>query len=222
MLERYAFYVIAAGALLVLAGFAWLVVRAFRHSVGWGIAALVFPPSALVFAGIHYGEVRGPARLLVFGALVVGAPYAASYYERHFVPPKPFVQIVDGERRVTLTGLKDFDYAQLRDEPQTAVLQMANPDVDDTTLEHLRGMSRLRELDLNGTQVTDAGLVILAQLPQLKTLRLARTKITDEGFRAHLFDKASLVNVDLTGVDVKGKTKRDWKKQKPDEREYVD
>jgi hypothetical protein len=63
---------------------------------------------------------------------------------------------------------------------------------------------------------------MVAALPQLKTLRIARTKITDEGFREHLFSKESLVHLDLTGTGVNGKTKREWKKQKPDAREYVD
>jgi hypothetical protein len=30
------------------------------------------------------------------------------------------------------------------------------------------------------------------------------------------------VHLDLTGTEVKGKTKREWKKQQPQDREYVD
>jgi hypothetical protein len=51
---------------------------------------------------------------------------------------------------------------------------------------------------------------------------LARTHITDEGFKAHLASKESLLKLDLTGTEIKGKTKRDWKNAKPDQREYVD
>jgi hypothetical protein len=138
------------------------------------------------------------------------------------MPSPPYEQIVDGELRITLTGLKDFDYATLKEKPQTVVLQMANADVDDQTLEHLKGMAQLRELDLNGTRVTDRGLAVIATLPVLKTLRVARTKISDEGFRTHLFAKESLERLDLTSTEVKGKTKREWKKQRPAEREYVD
>src|SRR5262249_31993449 len=143
-------------------------------------------------------------------------------YERHFIPLKPYEQVVDGELRITLTGLKDFDYASLRDRRQTVVLQMANGDVDDRTLEYLQGMDQLRKLDLSGTQITDEGLVAVAALPQLQELYLARTKITDEGFQKHLFSKESLRRLDLTATEVKGKTKRDWKKSRPTEREYVD
>jgi hypothetical protein len=222
MLERYAIYIVALGALLGVVGYIWLIVRAFRSKWTWGIGLIVFPPVALFFVWRHSRPAVGPVCVMLLAGLVAGAPYAVSYYESHFVPLKPYEQIVNGELRITLTGLSDFDYATLRDKPQTVVLQMANADVDDRALENLRGMDQLTELDLNGTQITDAGLAVLATLPQLKTLRMARTKITDEGFRTHLFSRECLVHVDLTGTEVKGKTKRDWKKQKPDEREYVD
>jgi len=222
MLETYSLYVIAASALLGFVGFIWLVVRAFHYRRWWGVTLIVFPPAALIFIGFHFRKAVGPICVLLLAAVMLGAPYAANYYESHFVPLKPYEQIVDGELRITLTGLKDFDYSTLRQKPQVVVLQMANPDVNDRTLENLRGMDHLTELDLNGAQITDAGLAIIAALPQLKTLRIARTKITDEGFHKFLFSKESLVRLDLTSTDVKTKTKRDWKKQKPDEREYVD
>ncbi len=98
---------------------------------------------------------------------------------------------------------------------------MANPNVTDETLNYLRGMDRLRELDLNDTQVSDAGLAVVAELPRLEQLRLARTNITDAGFQKYLGAKESLLKLDLTGTDVKGKTKRDWKKAKTG-REYLD
>jgi hypothetical protein len=215
-------YVIAGGALLGVVGFIWLIVRAFRQRRLWGVALIVFPPAALLFILRHLRKAAGPVCMLLLAGVVVAAPYAVNYYEHHFVPLKPYEQIVDGELRITLTGLKDFDYSAMREKPQAVVLQMANPDVDDRTLENLKGMDHLSELDLNGTQITDEGLSIVAALPQLKTLRIAGTKITDDGFHKHLFSKESLVHLDLTGTEVKGKTKRDWKKQKADVREYVD
>jgi hypothetical protein len=105
---------------------------------------------------------------------------------------------------------------------EAAVVQMANDDVADQTLEYLRGMDHLYSLDLNGTGITDQGLEILAGLPALRELRLARTRITDEGFKKFLADKESLLKLDLTGTAIKGKTKRDWKKLRPQDREYVD
>ena len=69
---------------------------------------------------------------------------------------------------------------------------MANPDVTDQTLEMIKGMDKLKELDLNDTQVTDAGLRMLKDLPALNTLRLKNTRITDKGFQEELAGKESL------------------------------
>jgi hypothetical protein len=222
MLEKYAFYVLALGALLGVVGYVWLLVVAFRQRALWGIALLLFPPSAVIFIVRHTRRATVPLCLLVLAGVIFAIPYGASYYERHFVPLKPYEQIVDGELRITLTGLKDFDYAALRERSDVVVLQMANEDVDDRTLENLKGMNHLRKLDISGAKVTDEGLRILAELPALAELYLARTKITDDGFKKYLGPKESLLKVDLTGTEVKGKTKRDWKKARQGEREYVD
>jgi hypothetical protein len=222
MLEQYALYVIALGAVLGVLGFLWLIVRAFKHRVLWGMALIVLPPLGLVFIWRHFRKAVAPTLLLLLAGVVAAAPYGVSFYERHFVPLQPYEQLVDGELRITLTGLKDFDYTTLRQKPQVVVLQMANPDVNDETLENLKGMDHLRELDLSGTAITDQGLAIVAALPQLKTLRIARTKITDDGFRMYLLSRETLVHLDLTSTQVKGKTKREWKKLNPEKREYVD
>ena len=101
----------------------------------------------------------------------------------------PRETIVDGQRHITLTGWDRKDYALLGSKHDVAVLQMANPDVTDQTLEHLKGMNRLKELDLNDTQVTDSGLKILRDLPALASLRLKNTKVTDQGFQESLADE---------------------------------
>jgi hypothetical protein len=93
---------------------------------------------------------------------------------------------------------------------------MANPDVTDETLRYLEGMEQLRELDLNDTAVTDGGLATLAKLPKLEWLRLRKTAITDQGFREHLFNKSSLMRLELTATKVASKTVREWKAAKPD------
>jgi hypothetical protein len=222
MLETYGFYAIVTGIVLLLAGYVWLLVRAFRTQAPGRLALALFPPSMLVFVPRHFRAVRGPAWMVLAAVGLIATPYALSYYERHFVPLQPFEQLVDGELRVTLTGLKDFDYSTLAARPDVVVLQMANADVNDETLRHLRGLKRLRKLDLGDTQITDAGLATVAELPALAELYLNRTKITDDGFQKHLAAKDSLLKLDLTGTEVKGKTKRDWKKHKPDVREYVD
>ena len=222
MLEKYAFYILLAGFLLGVTGYIWLLVRAFRVHLFWGLATLFFPPALLLFVCRHHARARPALIVLLLAGVVLATPFAMSYYERHFIPLGPHERLVDGELRITLTGLQGFDYSGLQARHDAAVVQMANEDVTDQTLEYLREMDRLYSLDLNGTGITDQGLKILAGLPALRELRLARTKITDEGFNKFLADKESLLKLDLTGTDIKGKTKRDWKKLRPQEREYVD
>jgi hypothetical protein len=222
MLESYAFYVVAAAAAIGLLGFFWLVARAFGTRVWWGLGVLFIPPLGALFIVRHFKRAVGPSMALCLAAVLAAAPYAVSYYERHFVPAKPFEQLVKGESRLTITGLKDFDYSTLQSKPGLVVLQMANPDVDDHTLTFLTSMDQLRTLDVSNSQITDEGLRTLAALPNLQDIYLARTHITDEGFKQHLAPKESLLKLDLTGTEIKGKTKRDWKNAKPDQREYVD
>ena len=73
---------------------------------------------------------------------------------------------VEGEKHLTLTGSDPKTNPDLTHKQDLGVLQMANPNVNDQSLESLKGMNLLRELDLNGSQVTDAGLEILKDLPR--------------------------------------------------------
>jgi hypothetical protein len=129
--------------------------------------------------------------------------------------------MVDNERHVTLTGWDRSDYDVLNTMRDVSVLQMANPDVTDQTLDLLKEMNQLIELDLNYTKVTDAGLATLRGLPALAILRLKATAVTDEGFRAHLLDKESLLELDLRETQVTSKTLREWKAKNSDKRKYL-
>lgn len=198
-----------------------------------GTALPVIPAGNSNFAIRH--RARCPISLFVLGFILAGGAYAANLYGQAFLDLGPRERIVDGERHLTLTGWdpslswwdrwrsgKDrLDYSLIRDRPNLVVLQMANEDVNDGALANLLGQDHLRELDLNGAHITDEGLPFLSQLPELQELRLARTAITDEGFKKYLADKKSLMKLDLTGTAVKGKTKRDWKKEQ-EGRQYLD
>ena len=48
-------------------------------------------------------------------------------------------------------------------------------------MEHLKGLTALQRLNLNGTQLTDAGLEHLKGLTRLQRLALRNTKVTDAG-----------------------------------------
>ena len=83
------------------------------------------------------------------------------------------------------------------------VLLLGNTQVTDAGLEHLRGLSQLQLLGLEGTQVTDAGLEHLKGLSQLQVLGLDKTHVTDAGLE-HLKGLRHLKFLWLEGTQVTG------------------
>jgi hypothetical protein len=75
-------------------------------------------------------------------------PIAINFAMTHLSSLGPLDKIVAGERHLTLTGWNQNDYAVIATRPDTIVLQMANADVTDQTLQFIKGMKNLRELDL--------------------------------------------------------------------------
>ncbi len=208
-----AFYMQLGGLAIALLAWVWLIVRAFRTRRGWGFASLAVPPVGLVFAARHPRKGIAPLGVVLLSLLIAATP--ALYTLFVTLDLKPRDKLVDGQRHLTLTGWDRTDYSFLKLNPDVVVLQMANPDVTDQTLEALRGMKELQELDLNGTQVTDAGLNVLKELPALASLRLARTKITNQGFHDNLLSKGTLMRLDLSGTQVHRETVQAWREAKP-------
>jgi hypothetical protein len=207
-----AFYMQLGGLAVALFAWFWLLVRAFRQNRRWGLGSLVLPPLGLFFVGRHPRKGIAPLILCMSSLVVAAAPAVYTLCVRLDLGPRD--KMVDGQRHLTLTGWDRTDYSVLRLEPDVALLQMANPDVTDETLESLKEMKALQELDLNGTQVTDAGLKILKDLPSLARLRLAHTKISDQGFHDLLSAKESLMQLDLSGTPVNRETAKAWREAK--------
>jgi hypothetical protein len=211
-MEGRAYYMNVGGGLLAGLAWIWLVVRAFRERRIWGAGTLVLPPLGFIFADRYprKGAVPLAAFLLCLLVATLPAIYTLS------VPPDTSARARDigGQEHLTLTGSDPKTAPDMKQKQDVAVLQWANPDVNDQSLESLKGMKLLRELDLNGSQVTDAGLETLKDLPALAKLRLARTKITDKGFRSTLFAKDSLMELDLRGTQVSRETTQAWRDAK--------
>lgn len=184
LLFEYCFY---AGVVLGLIAVCWLV------------ASLLKEPRRLV----------PPIFLLMLAVVLVVGPAVIS--RTMTVSLGKIERIVEGERHVLLNGWDGESYTFLRTVPDAVVLQMANADVTDETLDVLGNMPKLRELDLNDTLITDVGLAKLAKLPALKTLRLRATKITDAGFRQHLMESPTLQQLDLRETAVMLDTVEQWK-----------
>lgn len=71
----------------------------------------------------------------------------------------------------------------------------------DIELKHLRHLTALEWLHLDGTQITDAGLEQLEELTKLKELTLVRTQVTDAGMD-HLKGLVELGELHLYGGQV--------------------
>ena len=189
-MDNYALYINLAGLAVIVVGCLGLVVRAFRH---WR---------------------KGLAPLMIIGIGLMVAGFPPVYRSLVPIDLGPREKIVEGQRHITLTGWDRKDYTFLGSKHDVAVLQMANPDVTDRTLELLKGMNVLKDLDLSNTQVTDAGLKTLGGLPALNKLKLTNTRITDQGFQESLAAKESLQQVNLAGTQVSQETAQAWKQAK--------
>jgi hypothetical protein len=207
-----------AGVAVVALGLIWFLVAAFRQHALWGLSCFPLVVGAPFFALRHWPRARRPVALVLVGAIVVTTPFVLNRVAQHFLDLGPREKLVDGDLHITFTGWDHTDYSVLRARPGVVVLQMANPDVTDQTLDYLDGMTKLRELDLNDTKITDAGLAKLAAIGTLEALRLKSTAVTDEGFREHLMPLAGLKELDLRGTAVTGPTAREWRAAKPDRR----
>lgn len=217
-LEQVAAISLAAGLVCLAIAAVWIYIAAWRVSWKWGLGITLFAPAAVVFVPRNYPRVKIPVALLVVAALLIGVPFAVNGMMG--VSLRPVDKIVEQQRHITLTGSDQKDYSTLKSQTDVVVLQMANADVTDETLQYLVGMTKLEELDLNDTQITDAGLVILKELPALAKLRLRGTKITNEGFAEYLAGKETLMELDVRDTAVASKTMREWKKAK-DGRMYL-
>jgi hypothetical protein len=213
MWENLGPYFLGAGAALVLVGFGMLVAAAFRYHLAWGLATLLVLP-ALFFVVRHFRKALGSVSVMLLGVAVAVTPFVINKLQLFPTQDKPIENTVEGEPTLTVTGLKDFDYATLRDKPYLEVLQMANEDVTDQTLDHLKGLKRLRKLDLSNTQVTDDGLAVLKELPGLEVLYLNGTRVTDDGVRRNIFPIETLKELSLLRTKVTKKTRDEWRAAK--------
>jgi hypothetical protein len=213
MFEQYATLAFAAGLLLIAIAVVWLIVRTFRQRPLLGLGSILFPPALIPFAIRNRQALKVPLRLLLLGGVLAGGALTAGRMVGRFPPL--------GEREKMVDGWDRKDYALLREKTDATVVQMANLDVTDETVELLREFKKLRELDLNGSQLTDAGLAKVAALPALEILRIRATRVSDEGFQRYLFPKSTLHELDARETAISPKTLREWKNQDSERRKYL-
>ena len=74
---------VGLGALAMLAGGVWILIRAFQESVLWGLACLFVPGASVVFFVMHWQDTKIAGGLWLGGAalIVLGSAISASTYQ---------------------------------------------------------------------------------------------------------------------------------------------
>lgn len=117
--------------------------------------------------------------------------------------------VIFGSPQVTDTGL-----AHISGLTNLQFLNLFNAKITDNGLAHLSGLKNLKVLNLGQTRVSDAGLAHLSGLINLKELGLSRTNITGSGL-AHLsglnFEDIILSDTPITNEGLAGLSKLTFK-----------
>ncbi len=100
--------------------------------------------------------------------------------------------------RFSNTKITDAGLAVLSHLPGLEVLSLNNQ-ISDIGLKQLKGLKRLKVLELPRSKISDYGLTILKQLPKLERLDLSESKISDAGART-VATMHSLRQVDVSGT----------------------
>jgi internalin A len=112
------------------------------------------------------------------------------------------------------SAINDATLVHLEGMTKLAILVLNESKITDAGLANLKGLTNLSELDLFKTQVTDAGLVHLKVLTKLSYLDLSYTQVTDAGF-AHLKGLTNLSEIFLHGTQVTDAGLEDLKQALP-------
>lgn len=177
-----------------------------------GTIVLLARSVRVAFGRAERRRLLAPLLLLSTGLVVGAVPIVAQRAWMAFVGLGERERVVDGRRALVLTGWDRRDYSILASKPDVEILEIGNADVDDSTLDLVAALSRLRELTLNDSRITDAGLARLKGLESLESLRIARTGVTADGVRAFLEDPPPrLREIDVSGNDIPTSILRKWK-----------
>jgi hypothetical protein len=66
----------AIGGIMALVGWIWIVVAAFKDSIGWGIGSLLCGIVALIYGAMNFATLKVPVLLYVVGLILSGAGQA--------------------------------------------------------------------------------------------------------------------------------------------------
>jgi hypothetical protein len=63
----------AIGGIMVLIGWIWIVVAAFKDSIGWGIGSLLCGIVAFIYGVMNFATLKVPVLLWIVGVILSGA-----------------------------------------------------------------------------------------------------------------------------------------------------
>lgn len=132
-----------------------------------------------------------------------------SYQADQNAPGKPIVML-----DLSGTPATDADVALLKGLTRLRALNLNLTKITDAGLLHLMGMTHLEELGLGLTAVGDVGMARLKTLAKLQRMDLRRTKLTDVGL-AHLKVLKELQVLDVDGTQVTDAGVKDFQKALP-------
>ncbi len=193
--------VTGVGVVLGLMSLWWLAALVFRLRFQFGIRTLLVltVAVALPFSWLAVEKCRAVSQRRL--ATEISAAGFVVLYDSYFKPGKPtslrtpadFVWLRNLLSDDFFTNVNsvfvrsryfaDIDLDRLQGVTKLWQLDLEGSTATDATLEHVGGLVQLGILNLKNTGVTDAGLPSLKGLTQLHTLCLAGTKVTDAGVR---------------------------------------
>ncbi len=226
MNEKIALGLIIGGVALAALAHVWLLIRAFRTSIIWGVVSLLIPFGLIVYGLLHFRRSWAPLSLGLIGAGMAATPLVVSKLNPVEIDTTIKVEEKAAEKdrsagvRITLTGAGRDQYAKLVEARNVTVVQWANADVTDGDAEVLFSMEALEEIDLASTQITDETVLHFAEMKTLKVIKIQNTKATPASV-VKLLELPNLRELDVRGLKVPGKLLRDWKDKDRDNRKFA-
>ena len=130
--------------------------------------------------------------VVLFGLFAIAAPSAARAQDKKESDPDlAAIQKVGGK----------FERDDAAPDKPVVLVSFGVTQAGDDDVSHVKGLSKLKKLTLNGTKITDAGLDHVKGLGSLEKLYLVDTKITDAGVEK-LKDLKELKILSLVGTGV--------------------
>lgn len=211
--EQFGFAVLVAGIVVAAIGYIWLILRAFHSSTGWGLTTLIVPIiGPLAYLAKHFPRAKSPFTIVLLGLVLIFLPLVmnAAFGEKQ--AQHALQRTTGGLKEFTATNAVNPDYEAISANLDLEIVQAARADFTDDVAERIRGLTKLKTLDLSDSAITDKSLAIIATLSTLEKISLARVKgITEAGFQETVLKMPSLKEIDVRGTAIKVETLRAWR-----------